>query len=254
MDFQHYAKYIIGPDVEDRYEKAASYKLEDMLVPIKDTIDHAMELECCEFFKLGYTYARLNDENKLETRDISESGVYAVDYSYLSPVNVDYLSIDKKDLTEVILADWIESINSRVMPIISNAVKLEHVRQFDENPNRGCFLHIYTGKIDTYEFDSVDDVITLYNDSELWNLLEYATMMEPNCMEYKNTVAGFLQLMANGENVLVTYDLKLKGPNHNGDDHLYNQFDVGIPEVLVRKWCEYILNMVRLRAKVIVIP
>lgn len=253
MRMQDYMPYIVGPDKQKYYDYIKNLKLRDFMVPIQDTISRALEIEGCKYFALDYRYMRLNGDGKLTEASIEEANLYAAEYSYDSPICPEYLDIDPQDLTDEILESWIPSINNRIMPIIQNSLTLDKIELIDATPGVSAFYHIFSGYVDPFENDDINDSIAYYYDDALFDLFKLAAIRQNITeMEFKNTIAGFMHVFSNGDSLMVNYQVHYT-PDSEHDD-LEQSFIVGVPETVATNWAEYILNMIQLKAKVIVVP
>lgn len=241
---------ILGNTRHMYYDHLASLKLADIMVPLTNAIKRSEEIEQCDYFHLEFRYLGLDSNGSIVEKSVNEkTDLYSVDYNYESPICPDYVSIEPHDLNQEIIQDWVNAINSRVFPIIQNAVSKDSVATFDADPDTCAFLHMFSGIIDTFNPNELDDYVTIQFDESLEDIMRYAKFSDLiTKSEYRNTLVGFLHMTENGDARLLSYQLKLNG------DVSYDTFPTGCPEVVATMWSEYILNMIKRKAKVIMVP
>lgn len=258
MTMEQYLPYIFGDKVDPDYVYVSNLKLRDFLVPISKSIEQAKEMERCSLFDLDYQYVTLDEEHQLVKKNIDDCSLFAVEYSYDKPVRPEYLDMEIQDITDETLMDWINAINNRILPIINSSVPQETIDLVDNNSDVSCFLHLFSGQIDIFDNTDIDEVITAKFDSELFNIArEYKLHPDkPSRSMLQNSIVGLYRLMPDDSAVMLTYQIHYSKPKEDVDsgNKLWNYFPIELGEKFIDDWSVYILNMIRNRATVIVVP
>ena len=255
MKFSEYRKYIV-PDVDDfgneeeiDYSEIVSWGLNQFMVPMNQMITRSLEVEGCQSYSPLFTFYGVDKNGKVLKLDKSSNKLYSAEYSFDLPIRKEYIEMNQNDLTDEIIKDWTSAIGNRVLPIIENAISHEVVDKFDSDPNVSCFFHIYNGRIDYFPTADIDSfIIADYNVAALNDL--------SSIKETKDLVQRLIRIyqcanqLLSSEPSLISYYLSY----HNTPTVLWEFFDTSLPRDINKYWTTYMIEMMKRRAKVIVVP
>ena len=255
MKFSEYRKYIV-PDVDDSgveeeidYSEIASWGLDKFMVPMDQMISRSLEVEGCQSYSPLFTFYGVDKNGKILKLDQNSNKFYSAEYSFDLPIRREYIEMNQNDLTDEIIKDWTSAIGNRVLPIIKHSISYDTVSKFDADPDVSCFFHIYSGKIDYFPTENINSfLIADYNISAL-NDLE-------SIKDTKDLVQRLIRIYQCANQLLsselsqITYYLSY----HNTSTVLWEFFDTSLPREINRYWTTYMIEMMKRRAKVIVVP
>lgn len=255
MKFSEYRKYIV-PDMDDfgnkkeiDYSEIVSWGLNQFMVPMNQMITRSLEIEGCQSYSPMFTFYGVDKNGKVLKLDKSSNKLYSAEYSFDLPIRKEYIEMNQNDLTDEIIKDWTSAIGNRVLPIIENAISHEVVDKFDSDPNVSCFFHIYNGRIDYFPTADIDSfIIADYNVAALNDL--------SSIKETKDLVQRLIRIYQCA-NRLLSSDLSLISyylSYHNTPTVLWEFFDTSLPRDINKYWTTYMIEMMKRRAKVIVVP
>lgn len=256
MRFSEYKKYIIPDLNEDEtdfmpidYSEIATWGLNKFLVPMKQMITQSLEIEGCQSYSPMFTFYGINKNGKVMKLDESSNKLYSAEYSFDIPVRPNYTEMNQTDLTDDIVKDWTSAIGNRVLPIIQNAISNDAVEKFDSNPNMGCFYHIYSGRIDYFPLTKINDFMIAECNLDILDKLQgYKNTKDETIASIK---LGFIarKLLSPEYTRLIYYLFYQDDPVA-----MWELFETSLPVMVNGFWKNYMIEMMKRRAKVIVVP
>ena len=264
MDYNTYFQKMNDSPTEDTLNELASIPLSDFMVPLDVMIDQMRQVEACDIIGLSFRYVKRDDTGNINDRgDLKNSGLFTVPYPNNEPCCPEYVESERQDLTDDDIGRWISTINRFLGPIVQNALRIQDLAKISSCEDCGVILHSYSGAIERFDYNKLESLDAIYCPEILPELISGYT--NNSRLIRSSVVDGFMSAFFGDNEIRNDQDDSIRtfyqyrycdqyGDRFNSPDSYTVLCPYGISIPTAVTWTQYIHDMLRRKAKVILFP
>lgn len=252
MDFVHLANTITnGEDAKQVYADSHASLMSHM-VQVGEFIDRAIEVEQCDVLGLEY-FAQDPSNPECKHVDIHDVGSYALQYPYTTPCRPEYVDLPISDITSDIANDWIQAVERRISPFLSHSIRYDDVIALDIVPKLGIIVHAFSGTLQVFDYTELSELVVTTAHSAL-----APTLNNISCTgECKRHIDNYVRKYKMRNEFMLFYTLRFRTDDGDGFQE-NNSTDVlfprGLSHNIAKNWGNYLLNCVKEKSHIIMLP
>lgn len=262
MDYETYFSEINNDPTTDTLDRLAKLTISDFMVPLDVMIEQMMQVEKCDTIDLSYRYVVRNQDGSYSKEGhLRDTGLFTVQYPSNQPCCPEYVDMNRSDLTDENVDDWVSTINRFVQPLVRNALRIEDIARIESRENCGLILHTYTGEIEEFDYNELVTLDAIMCPDVLPDLM--AGYRSGSHLIRSFVVPGYIRMFYTPTDnpadkyvrVFYQYRFRSKSGDRFNEDGTYTALaPYGVSPEHAITWSSYIFSMLDRYSKVILFP
>lgn len=223
----YFSKFVEAFKQQSDLTYFKNISLNDILVPIETTIHQAIEVE---------------SNHKLLIEVYGGKDIYSVPYPWGSPIRPDLYESDIDIISQSMIVEWRDAVNSRIYPLIHNAISKNRLDKLDSDDDIGIIIHSLDGELEVFHYSDVDEIRCAI-------LPEWMPTVFKQYLHEELNPSDMAELITTQNAYRLAYDCIKTGYPVDSNYTLLTPFAITFDQCC--GWSTYINTMIKLKSKII---